>query len=198
MRSSLPSWRGDLGVVAGTLISVGLSRLMPESSWKLFGQVADRWVLEWGVGGFYALAVLGPLSWRRHFKFGRALAAGVLSVLAWHLAARYAAEAYPANSSQETSLPFLGRSVVAGFLGAAGIALAPLAGTPHWERFLGVTAAIGGLCGGQMALLCLWNFEVGFYLGMLGWQVAVTGSLLYATAGRPIDPLSWWAWPKLN
>ena len=191
------TWRGEFAVLAGTIPSVGLSRLFGESSW-VFGYLPDKWVLDWGVGIFYALTVLWPLGWRRKLSFWRTLGATALSILAWHGAVQLAANGYSASSSNEDSIRFLGRSVVAGFLGAAAVALAPLGRARGWERHLGLTAAVGGLCGGQMGLLCLWNFKVGFWLGMFGWQFAVTASLLYGTARQRTDFTPWWILPQLN
>ena len=64
------------------------------------------------------------------------------------------------------------------------------------RRFYGVCAGVvGGVCGAQMALLCLWNFELGFWLGVVGWQLAVTAVYLHATSPQREGRLTFWPSP---
>ena len=184
-RSAAAEW----AVATGPIWSVGVSYVFAETGWgRGGGRWTERWVLDWGVGIFYAVFFLGPLACLRRFGLGRITAAGVLSVLSWHVAVRFASEPYGSGSPND--LIFLGRTILAGALGAAAVASVPFSQHPNWERCLGVLTLVGAMCGGQMALLCLWNFSYGFWLGMLGWQTAVGALSVFGT--RPEASLADW------
>ena len=154
-----------------------------------------RWLLDWGIGAFYGVGVLLPLGWYRSQPWVRSLFAVAVSIFAWHWAARLAADSYSALG--ENQLTFVTRSAVSGFFGAVVTGGVPLARScfPGWERRLPIAGLVGGLCGAQMALLCLWNFGLGFWLGVIGWQVAVTAVYLYATAPQQGGHLRFWPAP---
>ena len=197
MRPHRVTWPGNLAVMGGPFLSVGMVFGLGPLEWGAH-HFSERWVLDWGVGFFFALCVLGPLGWRRQLSYSRRLVGFALSLLSWHWAVGFASAAYSPVSTSWESLLFLGRSGLAGALGAAAVALAPLAGREEWERRLGVIAAAGGMCGTQMGLLCLWKFDYGFWLGLLGWQFAVTAILLVATGKRSTKSLFAWTWPQIT
>lgn len=190
-------WR-ELLVLAGVPVSVFLAWAVPQLSVaRLLG---DRWLFEWGVGAFYAASVLVPLGWYRSQSIGRTLFAGLLSVAAWHWASEIASDGYAVLNGSSND-KFVLRSLIAGFFGAVVMGATPLARQcfPGWERRLAGVGLVGGICGGQMALLCLWNFDLGFWLGLMGWQLAVTAMLIYGTAPqRDGKPVFWPAPPQLT
>lgn len=190
-------WR-ELYILAGVPLSVIGSWLSGMAGWAPLGNI--NWLLEWGIGFFYAVGVLCPLGWYRSQSLVRTLAAVLLSVLAWHWAVYYAAASYESDPDGQ-HLPFLGRSVLSGGFGALLVSALPLgrACFPGWERRWAWTGLVGAWCGGQMGLLCLWRFDIGFWLGMAGWQLAVTAFLLHGTAPqRAGKSLFWPAPPQLT
>lgn len=189
-------WRELLvlgGAALSVLLSWGASLLEPIGS-------GNHWVLEWFIGGSYAVSVLGPLAWYRSQSWLRIVAGGIISVLAWHWAVNIASDRYSSIGESGTER-FLLRSAFSGFFGAILVAAAPLARSiyPGWERRVACIGLVGGFCGGQMGVLCLWNFGWGFWLGMLGWQLAVTLLLIHGTAPhRDGRPNFWPAPPQLR
>ncbi len=184
-------WRECL-VLAGVPTSVALAWLLGQID------IGNNWLFEWGIGGFYAVCVLCPLAWYRSLPWLRTVFAIAISVLAWHWALHIAmaGQGYPVEDHR-----LILRSIVAGFFGAVLVGAMPLArsGYPNWERRLAAVGVVGGFCGGQMGLLSIWNFEIGFFLGMAGWQFAVTGMLLYSTAPQRDGKLIFWPIPpQLN
>jgi len=187
-------WR-EVCVLAGVPGSVLLSWLAGHLEFDFSGAARQPWVLNWGVGAFYALTVLCPLAWCRSLSWRWLLPNIVLSVFAWHWAVQIASEGY--DDGSPASLRFLLRSTFSGFFGAVLVAVVPLARSrqPHWERFLGIIGLVGGVCGLQMGGLCLWNFGLGYWLGMAGWQLAVTVLLLYGTAPQRAGNSAFWPAP---
>src|SRR5262245_56824245 len=128
------SWREWL-VLGSVLLSVLMSWGLPQLQSLQF--LGDRWLLEWGVGAFYAMGVLAPLAWYRSLSLPRWVCAGLLSMVAWHFAAQLASEGF-GPSGGATDDRFVLRSLIAGFFGAVVVSITPLArpGYPGWERHL--------------------------------------------------------------
>jgi hypothetical protein len=185
-------WREGL-ILLGVPVNVSLGWAAGQMG---SGPLGDgRWLLDWGIGAFYGVVVLLPLGWYRSQSLVRSVAAVAISIFAWHWAAKLAAEGYPL--SYEQPLAFLTRSTVSGFFGAVVTGGTSLARPcfPGWERRLPIAGIVGGICGLQMGLLCLWNFELGFWLGIVGWQLAVTAVYLYATAPQHAGKPQFWPAP---
>jgi len=188
-------WRECL-VLAAVPLSVSLGWITAQ--FDLTQWLGDRWYLAWGVGAYYAVTVLALLAWYRSLSVPRTLSAIILSILAWHWAVQLASDGYQGGPSENGFVP---RSVVAGFFGAVIVGISPLAGRdfPRWERRLAILGLVGAVCGAQMALLCLWNFAIGFWLGLIGWQLAVTAVLIYSSAPqRNGQPVFWPSPPQLG
>lgn len=164
-----------------------------------FNVLGNRWLLDWGIGAFFAVGVLGSFAWYRSLPWRWLLLTIALSIAAWHWAVQIASEGYDFN--EPTTFRFLLRSTIAGFFGAVLVCATPLAQSrqPNWERRLAGIGAVGGFCGLQMAVLCIWHFNYGFWLGIIGWQLAVTLLLIYGTAPqRDGKPVFWPSPPQLN
>ena len=137
----------------------------------------------WNVGILYGIAVLGLLGVIRCQPWRRALACIAVSALAWCAAFQLAFTqgGFPGSPNPAWSMTVCAVSKI---LGAVPAGLIPTASSPfpgRWATTLRL-GLLGGVCGAQMCWLYLRLDEAGCYLGMLGWQLAVTVLLLHGTA----------------